>query len=437
VEAEGGLLEFSDLLKRPLDAFKYLQQTAETGEVPLRSQNLQVNCVMIASANEGQLAAFREHPEFASFRGRLEMVRAPYLMSWLDEQAIYDAQIAPQVRRHVAPHATQIAAMFAVLTRLRRPSADRYAMPVGKVIEDITAFEKLDLYATGVAPDRLDEEKAKLLRSAAAEIYDESLAYPIYEGSTGASAREMRSVLLDAAQDPRYECLSPFAVLAKLDTLCERPAEYLWLQEERQPGGYHDHVAFRAGLRDRLLDAMEDEFRVASGLVDEARYLELFERYVHHVHHWVKGEKIHNPVTGAADTPDERLMGEVEVLLGASDRSEDLRHSLLNTIAAWAIDHPGEPVDHAKVFASQLKRLREAVFADRRAAVARLCRDALVLLRGNGEGLNQARIAELRAMLGRLQPSFDSGLPIFCREAVSAFRRDATTHATSSPGELR
>ena len=55
VDAAGGLLEFSDLLKRPLDAFKYLQITAETGEVALRSQNVQVNCVMLASGNEAAL----------------------------------------------------------------------------------------------------------------------------------------------------------------------------------------------------------------------------------------------------------------------------------------------------------------------------------------------------------------------------------------------
>jgi hypothetical protein len=31
----------------------------------------------------------------------------------------------------------------------------------------------------------------------------------------------MRTELLDAAQSPHYDCLSPFAVLAVLDALCE------------------------------------------------------------------------------------------------------------------------------------------------------------------------------------------------------------------------
>ena len=66
VDAAGGVLEFSDLLKRPLDAFKYLQLSIETGEVALAAQNVQLNCVMMGSANELHLDAFREHAEFAS-----------------------------------------------------------------------------------------------------------------------------------------------------------------------------------------------------------------------------------------------------------------------------------------------------------------------------------------------------------------------------------
>jgi predicted Ser/Thr protein kinase len=402
IDAAGGVLEFSDLLKRPLDAFKYLQITAETGEVALRSQNVQVNCVLLASGNEIHLAAFREHPEFESFRGRLELVKMPYIRSWIDEQRIYDAQIVPQIRTHVAPHATQIAAMFAVLTRMRRPNPDRYEKPLRNLVSDLTALEKLDLFATGTPPQRLDDESAKLLRSAIADLYTESDPYPIYEGSVGASPREMRTVLLDAAQDPHYSCLSPLSVLDELDRLCTRTAEYAWLQEEKVAGGYHDHKLFRQALRTRLLDMLEDEFRVASGLVDETKYNELFERYVTHVSYWVKGEKLRNPLTGQYEDPDERLMREVEALLGTPDKPDQLRHSLINLIAAWAIDHPGDPLDHTKVFGPQLRRLRDAVFAERRVHVARLCRDVLILLREEGAGLDAERRDQARAVVERL-----------------------------------
>jgi serine protein kinase len=406
VDAMGGVLEFSDLLKRPLDAFKYLQITAETGQVQLRSQSVEVNSVLLGSANELHLSAFREHAEYESFRGRLELVRAPYLLSYLDEKRIYDAQISPQVRRHVAPHATEMAAMFSVLTRMRKPNPERYGRPLRDVIEKLTAVEKMDLYATGATPSEIEDEAAKLLRAAVPALYRESDAYPIFEGSVGASAREMRGVLLDAAQSPRYACLSPLAVLAEIDRLCERTGEYAFLEEERLPGGYHDHVLFRKVLRDRLLDALEDELRIASGLVDESRYSELFERYVTHVNYWLKGEKLRNPITGGYEDPDQRLMREVETVLGAADQAEEMRRGIINAIAAWVIDHPDQPIDHARIFASQLKRLREAVFAERRGAVAKLGRDLVLLLREEGSGLDAQRRAAAERTLAELKQRF-------------------------------
>ena len=52
------------------------------------------------------------------------------------EEAIYDAQIVPFVTRHVAPHATRVAAQFAVLTRMRaEPVATQAARALGDDVE--------------------------------------------------------------------------------------------------------------------------------------------------------------------------------------------------------------------------------------------------------------------------------------------------------------
>ncbi|HEX9297427.1 MAG TPA: serine protein kinase PrkA [Polyangiaceae bacterium] len=413
IEAAGGLLEFSDLLKRPLDAFKYLQISIETGEAALPQQTVQLNCVMMGSANEVHLGAFREHPEFASFRGRLEMVRAPYLRSYLEEKAIYDAQIAPQVQRHVAPHATEIAAMFGALTRMRKPNPDRYPRALASVVSSLTALEKMDLFAWGITPERLDPEAQKLLKANVEEIYRESEIYPIYEGRIGASPREMRTVLLDAGQSKMYKCLSPLAVLSELDELCERVAEYEWLQEEQLAGGYHDHKAFREVIRGRLLDSWEAEMRVASGLVSESQYGELFDRYVSHVSVWVKKEKVRNRLTGAYEEPDERMMGEVEALLGVKGDATDYRRGLISAIAAWAIDHPDTRVDNTVVFASQTKKLRDAVFAERRTQVAEVARDMMYVLSGQTGGMNEERKSGARAAIERMKQSYE-----YCEECV-------------------
>ncbi|MBI5533558.1 MAG: serine protein kinase PrkA [Deltaproteobacteria bacterium] len=402
VDAHGGVLEFSDLLKRPLDAYKYLQLSVETGEVALSRQNLQLNCVMIGSANEIHLAAFREHPEFPSFRGRLELIRTPYLLSYLDEQKIYDVQIASQVGRHVAPHATQIAAMFAVLTRLMPPEAEHFTGDLAKIAPSLTAIEKADLFGTGAMPPRLSLDETNVLHAGMLEVYEEGRSRPIYEGILGASPREMRGVMLDASQSSSYKCLSPLAVIEELDELCTRSSQFAWLREERRSGGYHDHAAFREILRDRLLDRWEEEMRNASGLVDDAQYGGLFELYIEHVTAWTRGERIRNRATGAYEEANERMMLEVEGLLGWKGEAAEFRKSLLSTIAAWAIDHPGERARNEVVFGDHIKKLREAVFEKLRKPIAELCRDIVSFVRDGDQTFQEPRRSELRKVLDSL-----------------------------------
>jgi predicted Ser/Thr protein kinase len=137
----------------------------------------------------------------------------------------------------------------------------------------------------------------------------------------------------------------------------------------------------RAIVRRRLIDRLEEEMRVASGLVDERREKELFDRYVMHVSVWVKGETIRNPHTGEHEKADEKLMREVEGLLGVTAKHDEHRRGLISYIAAWAIDHPGQKVQYDLVFPDLLKKLKEAVFADRRKPVALLVRDLVRILR--------------------------------------------------------
>ena len=395
VEAAGGVLEFSDLLKRPIDAFRYLQLTLETGEVPLSQQTVQTNVVMIGSCNEVHLAAFREHHEFASFRGRFELLRAPYLKSYTDELQIYESQIVPFVTRHVAPHAARVAAQFAVLTRMRQPEAKRYPDALASIVASLTAEEKMELFASGSSPERLDADAQKVLRAGIRQIYNETVSNTDFEGKTGVSPREIRTVILDAAQSADHACLSPFAVLHALDELCKRTSEFDWLKEKPLAGGYNDHKLFREVARRRLLDTIEEEMRVASGLVDELRYGELFDRYITHVSIWVKGEKIRNPHTGAFENPDERMMREIEGLLAVKQKHEDHRRGLISTIAAWAIDHPGQKIVNSVVFPQPMKRLRETVFTERRKGVAQVVRDLVSLLRDQRAADASARANDL------------------------------------------
>jgi len=379
VDAYGGVLEYSDLLKRPLDAWKYLLLAIESGEVALSVSNLPLNSVLFASSNDLHLRAFKEHPEYHSFRGRLVQLGVPYLRCHRSESQIYASQVAPRVLRHVAPHAVSVAALWAVLTRLRRADPDNYQdSAMGEVAASLSPMEKADLYADGRLPDRLAADEAKVLGQNIAALMGEGGSGPLYEGGFGASPREVRAILLAAASDPDAEMLSPVDVLSAIEEFCHRD-DFAFLKVEPDHG-FHDARGFVAQVRQRWLDAAEDELRTASGLVSEGRYEELWARYVTHVSFWVKKERVYNSVTGNHEEADVELMQSIEAMLGMTSRAEEFRKDLMGKVAAHAIDNPGEAVNYQALFPRYLAQVRDAYFGERRSALAKLAKDMLLHL---------------------------------------------------------
>ncbi len=402
VDASSGILEFSDLLKRPLDAWRYLLLAIEEGEISLGQSVLPINTVLVATSNDVHLKAFKEHHEYRSFRGRLALVRVPYLLSVKEEQVIYDDQIVPQVRAHVAPHATYVAALWAVLTRLRRPSLDSYDnKKLGHLAVQLTPLEKADLYADLSIPHRFSNDEISEIRAGAFDVRTETDSWPSYEGSSGASPREIRVLLLDAAQDPQYEGLSPLAVLQKIRELCE--ADDFDFLKETPEGGYHDHRAFVEVVRNRWLDRVDEEFRTATGLVLETQYQDLFDRYVTHVSYSLKRERVHNPHTGKDEEPDQKLMENVEQMLGVTRNQEAFRRDLISAVAGHAIDNPGEKPVYSRVFPRFLREVREATFAKRKKQLAEIAGDILLLTAGNLKGAGIEREARAKETLERLR----------------------------------
>src|SRR5207302_6160414 len=133
-----------------------------------------------------------------------------------EEGRVYEFRLRETVGKHVAPHATWAGALWAVLTRLKKPVSDRYKGDLRKLADHLTPLEKARLYDEGRAPDRLSSQQARELRKHLQDFWRESDSYPNYEGRTGASARELKTVISNAAQNPQYRCLTPQGVLEAL-----------------------------------------------------------------------------------------------------------------------------------------------------------------------------------------------------------------------------
>lgn len=407
VSANRGLIEYSDLLKRPLEAFKYLLGFSETQEVPLEHMILQLDEVLIASSNEKHLAAFKELPDFASFKGRIELIRVPYLRRWQVEREIYDAQVTPKtVGRHVAPHATRVAALWSVLTRLKKPIPDRYPQEVRVLVERLSPIEKLKLYQDGTTPDRLTVQQQKELRKLIGSLYEEADAYPNYEGRSGASAREIKTALFNAAQSTDHDSLHPLAVLKELTALTRDKSVYEWLQQEIVDG-YHDHAEFIHVVENDYLDIIDREVRESMGLVSEQQYLELFEKYVQTVSAWVKGERVQNKHTGAQEKPDETRMTEFEsFVMPRGENPPEFRRGLIGTIGGWRIDNPEGAVDYAKIFPDLFKRLSDHFFEERKRQLKRNVENILKYVSNDRGTLSAKDIQQVQSTLAEMGTRF-------------------------------
>ncbi len=407
VSANRGLIEYSDLLKRPLEAFKYLLGASETGEVPLEHFVLQLDEVLIASANEKHLNAFKELPDFASFKGRIELVRVPYVRRWRVEQEIYDAQVnATTVGRHVAPHATRVAAMWATLTRLKKPIPDRYPQEVRSLVERISPLEKLELYQDGTPPERLSQQQAKELRKHLAALYEESDAYPNFEGRSGASAREIKTALFNAAQSSDHDGLHPLAVLKELSSLCKDKSVYEFLQQE-VVDGYHDHEEFVTIVENDWLDVVDQEVRDSMGLVSERQYQELFERYVQTVSSWVKGEKVENKVTGQYEKPDEGRMTEFEgYVVQKGEDANEFRRGLIASIGAHKIDNPEGQLDYSRIFPDLFRRLRDHFYEERKRTLRKNVENILKYFSDEKNSLSAKEQTVVRATLDAMAKKY-------------------------------
>jgi serine protein kinase len=408
VQANRGMVDFADLLKRPLEASKYLLTAVEDGHVALDQTNLFFDLVFVGSANETHLNAFMESPEWMSFKARFELVRVPYIRDYECEKKIYQEQLpASQLGKHLAPLTLELTAMWAVLSRMHKPSVKSYDDPLKELVGKLTPADKAALYAEGKTPVGLSDEQAKLLSAAIPNIYDESGTSLIYEGRTGASPREVKTVVMNAAQKSGDGCVTAELVLKELADLVEETSIYPFLRQEVKSPGYYDHKGFIEVARNWYLDRSDARVWGATGLAEESRHADLFGRYMEQVTHLVRNEKIHNPVTGAHEDPDQNLMKEVEKALKIEGDIDEFRQSLMTRIGAWSVDNPGEKPTYTEIFASHYQMLRQSYYKKQKQRVVAMLKDALVLLSEEKPRLPKQRTNSARAMLKRLKEDHD------------------------------
>jgi len=379
VDANRGMVEFADLLKRPLEGFKYLITTLEEGYLSLDSAILQFDLLFGGSANDRQFLAFTETPDFASFEGRCEFARMPYLLDYHDETNILELSLKEShAHKPIAPHVLTCAGLWAVMTRLVRPQTSLEGVDPRLLALDV--FEKALWYGDSTLPESFTSEQAKIACALMPEFLNQQVSEIVYEGGIGADPRLLRSILLRALTRPEHAFCSVTHLFAEIEQVMKQKATFEFVNYPGQEGGYHDLPKILQHVRRFWLRTMERDLWEAASLVDLENVLERLENYINLVIHYVKKEKIKDAVTGQYHSPSEAQMKAFEAEMDISDGTHDFRQNCVSRVAAFKIDRPADKLDLQVVFAPELDRVFHRQLVARRTHLAGLCKTLLLSL---------------------------------------------------------
>jgi serine protein kinase len=405
VDANRGLLEFSDFLKRPLELNKYLLTTTEKGTIRLPNALAYLDFMIIGSTNEKHLDAFKTDPNFTSFKARIELVTVPYLLEYEKEVEIYRDQTESIAKRlKVAPHAARAAALWAVLTRLWRPDPAHYEEPLRAAVGRLTPLAKALLYQ-GKDPGDLEDltaEDLKLFHDNLAAIAGEWRDGVVFEGRFGASPREMKTILLDASFRTKTQCFTPVAVLAELRNLVRDKSVYDFLKLEPK-GLYNNPARFVEDVERAVVRLVLRELQDSMALVDEQEYDRRFEEYFRHVTAYIRGTRVTDPVTGEERKPDPNVLRGVERLLPTGDDIDIFRQKLIGKVAASSLARPGTRPNYRILFPEILRALKADFYAVRQVATTEVEDDLLLVGTPAWESIPVARREQVETTLSNME----------------------------------
>lgn len=376
VLANRGVLEYSDLLKRPLDAFKYLLMTMETGSINLQGILTELDIFFIGTSNEIHLAAFKQHPDFNSFKGRFNFITVPYLTDVNHEEKIYQEQVAGiKDRSRFSPHALTSLCLFAVMSRLRVCQTKNYNdKKLANIATNMNPLEKA-LYIAGVdMPERLDIESKQILKQGYEDIVCEYVNDSLYEGKFGLSPRDLKHIIFRLSS--LHENVTFVEVLDYLHHLIQKKNEYDFLNMAPQ-ADYHNPARFLELIKEHNLNIFDRELRNSLGLVDDRSYEDYIKRYIENVNALIKGEKIKNSTTGKFVEPDDFFIKEFEQAIALKEDPKTYRSLLISKLGAYYLDNPKKTIVYTTVFPDLVDRLQESFRIEQKKVIMNISKNIM------------------------------------------------------------
>jgi serine protein kinase len=366
VLANRGMLEFSDLLKRPLDTYKYLLMTMETKNINLQGILTELDIFFMGTTNEIHLAAFKQHPDFNSFKGRFNFVKVPYLMNFYQEEKIYENQVKGlKDTSYFEPYALRAVCLFAVMTRLRCPQVKNYQdKKLANIATNLNPMEKTLFLAGHETPDKLDYESKQILETKKSVLESEFENENLYEGKFGISPRDVKALLYRLSSND------------DLQKLITKKNDFDFLNMTPQ-ADYHHPARFIALIKEFCFNHFDKELRDSLGMIDNRSYEDHIRKYIENVTALIKGEKVRNHITSKYEEVDMYSIEEFEKSINLNEAPENFRSQLLSRLGAYSLDNPGKKLVYQDVFPNLSDKLQESFRAEQKKVIQVISRNVV------------------------------------------------------------
>ncbi|MCC7509441.1 MAG: hypothetical protein IT464_08705 [Planctomycetes bacterium] len=323
VRGNRGLVHYSDIFKKPSNYLQHLLSAVEEHKMDFGEVGCDIDVMLLGTTNLAEYQALRSDPLSKALRSRMRKIDVPYLLNFHDEEKIYNRGLKQAKRYHrIAPHATELAASWAVMSRLEKsdlPNASDIPEESRQVLAKLNPLAKTLLYAGEFPPFLNNRERQALQREVRKRLRNEFQ----HEGMDGIPTRILQNVFADICEEDGSDCITPFAVFKLLDKVVDQgPVNYDFLARQRDDG-YHDFRAFTAVLRQRYDEIIASEIENSIVNVDPSDIEKRIRHYLRHVTAYNRKEKIKSEVTGKDLEPDETMMRNVESLMSVEDTERE------------------------------------------------------------------------------------------------------------------
>jgi len=311
--ANRGILEFIEVLKLDV-AFLYdlLGATQEHKIKPKKFAQTDIDEVIIGHTNEAEYKKLLSNEFMEALRDRTIKIDIPYITKVSQEIRIYEKDFnGEKIKgRHIAPHTLEVAAMWAVLTRLEEPKK-----------HNLQLLQKMKLYDGKVLPG-YTQDTVKELRKETTR-----------EGLEGVSPRYVQDKISNTLVSDRGNgTINPFMVLNELE---KGLSSHSLITNEDDKKKYRECISM---VKAEYEDIVKNEVQRAIS-ADEDAIQKLAANYIDSVKAYTLKEKVKDRFTGQDVEPDERLMRSVEEKIDIPEnRKDDFRREIMNYIGALAVE---------------------------------------------------------------------------------------------------